>query len=502
MAPSPPLIAPIALRPHPHIYEINTWVWLEQLSAKLGRAIKLGDVPDAEWDAIARLGFDVVWLMGVWLRSGESRRITLDDPANFEHFDRALPNWTPEDVIGSPYAVAGYVPDPRIGAWEDLNRARQKLRDRGIALFLDFVGNHTALDHPWTRGHPEFYVQGTQQDFEREPGSFYLVDTSKGAAFLALAKDPYFPAWKDVAQLNHFNLRMRAAQIADLRTIADHCDGVRCDMAMLHLRDIFGGIWGRFLPNTPQPVTEFWADVHATLPNLMLLAEAYWGTGQRLIDLGFSFVYDKDFYDAVRDIRTDEVRSRLAAPAELQGHFARFLENHDEPRSADVFGTRRLPSAGTLMGTVPGMLFYYQGELEGCEPHLPITLRAQANAPPDEFCVEFYKKILGISNDDVFHHGHWRLLPIWPEGDATSSNIIAYEWRSEKSRKVAAVNLAGEASQGRIPFGDSVLADRDYIFYDELHDFRYPRNGKELNEIGLFVRLEGFQAHLFNVTLA
>jgi hypothetical protein len=494
--------SPIALRSHPHLYEINTWVWLEQLSAKLGRAIKLGDVPDAEWDSLARRGFDVVWLMGIWQRSPESRRITLEDPTNFQRYDRALPGWQLDDVIGSPYAVAGYVPDPRIGTWNDLDHARQKLRDRGIALFLDFVGNHTALDHPWTREHPEFYVQGTQQDFERDTGSFYRVETPKGVLFLALGKDPYFPPWKDVAQLNHFSPEMRAAQIADLRTIASHCDGVRCDMAMLHLRDIFGGIWGRFLANTPPPPTEFWADLHAAVPNLILLAEAYWGTGQRLLDLGFAFVYDKDFYDAVRDIRTDEVRNRLAAPVELQRHFARFLENHDEPRSADVFGTRRLPSVGMLMGTVPGMRFYYQGELEGCEPHLPITLRAPANAPPDEFCVMFFNKVLEISKDDVFHRGQWRVLPIQPERDATSGNIVTYEWRLEKSWKVAAVNLAGEASQGRIQFGDTVLADQDYIFYDELHDVRYPRKGEELHGMGLFVRLEGFQAHLFDITPA
>jgi len=157
---------------------------------------------------------------------------------------------------------------------------------------------------------------------------------------------------------------------------------------------------------------------------------------------------------------------------------------------------------GALMGTVPGMRFYYQGELEGCEPHLPITLRAPANAPPDEFCQKFYNQILNISKDDAFHHGKWRLLAISPERDATAANIVTYEWRSEKSWKVAAVNLAGDASQGRIQFGDSSLADRDYIFYDQLHDVRYPRKSAELRGTGLFVRLEGFQAHLFDVTLA
>ena len=106
--------------------------------------------------------------MGVWQRSAEARRIALL-PSNTGSYARALPGWKPEDVVGSPYSVAQYTPDPRIGAWDDLDRVREKLRARGMALFLDFVGNHTALDHPWVREHPEFYVQGTPQILKQTP---------------------------------------------------------------------------------------------------------------------------------------------------------------------------------------------------------------------------------------------------------------------------------------------------------------------------------------------
>src|SRR5580700_9558797 len=157
------------LRAHPHLYEINTWAWLEQLSERLCRRIALADVPDSEWAAVARLGFDAIWLMGIWERSPISRRMALEDPANFSGYDRARPGWKPGDIIGSPYAVAQYVPDPRIATWESLDGVREKLRALGMALFLDFVGNHTAFDHPWTCEHPEFYVRGTQQDVEKNP---------------------------------------------------------------------------------------------------------------------------------------------------------------------------------------------------------------------------------------------------------------------------------------------------------------------------------------------
>ena len=72
---------------------------MERLSARLGRLVRLADVPDSEWDTLARLGFDIVWLMGVWRRSPESRRIALANPGNVAQYDRALPGWKPDDVL-------------------------------------------------------------------------------------------------------------------------------------------------------------------------------------------------------------------------------------------------------------------------------------------------------------------------------------------------------------------------------------------------------------------
>lgn len=500
MSPAKQSAGPFPLRPHPHLYEINTWAWLEKLSARAGRVIKLEDVPDSEWDALARLGFDIIWLMGLWQRSPEARRAALAAPENVTQYDIALPGWKPSDVIGSPYSVAAYVPDRRIGTFASLDVVRDKLHRRGMALFLDFVGNHTALDHPWTREHPEYYVRGTEEDFRKDPLSFYEIATPSGPHFLALGRDPYFPPWRDVAQLNHFSPEMRAAQIADLRTIASHCDGVRCDMAMLHLNDIFEKVWNHLLRGVNPRTTEFWAVAHTAVPNLILLAEAYWGTEQRLLNLGFSFVYDKGLYDSVRDIDMAGVHARLAESVNYQTHFARFLENHDEARCAAVFRPERLASAGTVMTTLPGVRFYHQGELEGYRIHLPITLRIGADQPTDPVSAAFFEKILRITKQDVFHKGTWNLLPVTPEGDDTSGNVIVYEWRSKKSWKIVSVNLAGHTSQGRVHFGDRPLPAPEYVFYDELHDVRYVRSSDELRNLGLFVRREGFDAHLFDVT--
>jgi glycosidase len=397
--------------------------------------------------------------------------------------------------------VTGYLPDARIGNWDSLDLVRKKLHARGVALFLDFVGNHTALDHPWMREHPEYYVTGSQQDFETNASLFYPVTVGRKTNYIALGKDPYFPPWKDVAQLNYFNSQFRAAQIAELRTISSHCDGVRCDMAMLQLSHIFGNCWAHLLNGAAAPATEFWTEAHAAVPDLVLLAEAYWGTEGRLFDLGFSFAYDKALYDDVRSGNAGSARERIASMPDRQSNFVRFLENHDEERRAIAFPNERLQAVGTLMGTLPGGRFYYQGELEGRRIYMPITLRVAADEPVDPVSAAFFARILKVSDDDVFHSGEWNLRQVNPEGGDPSDGLIVYEWRNETSWKLIVVNLSDHASQGRIPLSDRVSADRQYVFHDLIDDVNYPRSGNELFDVGLFVRKDAFEAHLFDVTI-
>jgi hypothetical protein len=154
------------------------------------------------------------------------------------------------------------------------------------------------------------------------------------------------------------------------------------------------------------------------------------------------------------------------------------------------------------MATLPGMRFYHQGELEGLRIHLPITLRLAAPEPPDAFSSAFFQKILGITREEVFHLGQWNPLDVGAEGYASPAGLLVYEWRSEKAWKIIAVNLAAGASQGRVHLGDRVTPTQQYVFFDQLNEVRYDRSGEELHNLGLFVRLEGFRAHIFDITPA
>src|SRR2546430_6653447 len=154
------------------IYEINTLVWLGELSGRYGRPIALGDVPGEVWDEVARPGIDTVWLMGVWERSPAGLAIALRDESLLASFRRALPDLTPADIAGSAYCVRNYVVDSSLGGPDGLAEARAQLAARCARLILDYVPNHVAPDHPWLTDHPDRLISGTRDDLARSPEAF------------------------------------------------------------------------------------------------------------------------------------------------------------------------------------------------------------------------------------------------------------------------------------------------------------------------------------------
>jgi glycosidase len=491
-------------RPHPHLYEINTWVWLQELSRNMNRTIRLRDVPDREWDELQAGGFDYIWLMGIWERSLLGLQIARQHTDLQKEYAKALPGWQESDVVGSPYAVRAYQPDPELASWEQLREVREKLHVRGMKLILDFVPNHTALDHEWTTKYPDFYIQGTFKDATNFPSEFFSVETEEGIRYLAHGKDPHFPAWTDTAQLQYFNQDLREALLGELENIAQYCDGVRCDMAMLILNEVFVRTWESKLQGFIPLAREFWTEAIARLPDFTWIAEVYWGREWELQQLGFHYTYDKQLYDRLRHATPQEVALHLQADVSFQNKLVRFLENHDEARSAVVFGNVRLPAVGVLMATLPGMRLYHQGQLGGKRVRIPVQLSRVQEEPDDEATAAFYDRILAITNEEVFHHGQWALLLARSADDASYNNIIAYQWKSSQDWRLIVVNLSAMVAQAHIHLHATITRELPefsvYTLYDKFADKIHGGRWDDLMKSGLYVRLDPFECHIFSLT--
>ena len=479
------------------LYEINTVVWLQQLSLKYKRALSLGTVPDLEWDQLEDLGFDLVWLMGVWQRSPAGRQMAIETTQLHAAFQEALPGWTSADIGGSPYSIQAYEPDPLVGDWDDLRKARQALNQRGMGLILDFVPNHTGPDHSWVLKHPDRYIQVDPESCRRDPASFCSVTAATGRKLcLARGRDPNFPAWKDTLQLNILESETRAALIRTLQRISQECDGVRCDMAMLLLNSIFKQTWQ--LDSVTALEGEFWSSLREAVPGFTLIAEAYEDTVLSLLDLGLDFVYDKTLYDQLLAGDLSRVRQALQGPERLQTSLVRFLENHDEERGLTALGPARIKPAAWLIATVPGMKLYHLGQLEGRRHRIPVQLWRGREEPVDADLFEFYRQVLETTSQECFRRGRFALEPLQQAGDESYLHLIACSRTLGSETRLVVVNLTGESAQGRIAPGRSLKKGQDYRLLDLVDSRTYRRSAAEL-EGGLHVVLQPYQTHVFEV---
>jgi alpha amylase-like protein len=464
----------------PTICELNTAVWLGDRT--------LADISTAEWDALAALPVDAVWLMGVWQRSPAGLEIALTDPSLEAGNRAALPDLVPADVIGSPYCVRDYVVDERFGGPEALMAARRQLSDRGLGLILDYVPNHVAPDHPWLADRPDCFIHGSEDD---DPAAFLQT----AAGLVARGRDPYFPPWPDVVQLNAFAPALRDAVAELLLGVGHQCDGLRCDMAMLMTNEVFARTWGERAG--PAPTEEFWPQligrVKAVHPDLTFIAEAYWDMEWTLQQQGFDYCYDKRLYDRLVHEGPASVRSHLQADGAYQERLVRFVENHDEPRAAATFPPEKARAAAVVMSTVKGARLYHDGQFEGRRTHIPVFMRRGPQEPPDTELRAFYERLLHAVAGSGLRHGDWRLCDTtgWPD-NASHEQLVAWCWDGH----LVVVNLAAAPAQGRVRLPWDGLAGRRWRFTDRLTGAEFERDGDELEQSGLYVALDPWGTHL------
>ena len=498
------------MRPrHPSLYEINTRVWLRELGVALGGPATLDDVADRALEGIAANGFDWVWLLGVWHTGEAGRRVSLSYPACQHEYRNVLPDFTADDVCGSPFAVSEHVVRRDLGGPRALERFRARLARHGVRLMLDFVPNHTAPDHAWVRNHPEFYVHGSEDDLAREPHNFCRVETRFGPRVLAHGRDPNFSGWPDTVQVNWRHAGLRAALLDVLDRIADQCDGVRCDMAMLALPEVMQWTWGdRAHPadGTPPVDDPFWpaaiAGVRRRRGDFVFLAEAYWNLEWTLQQQGFDYTYDKPFHDRLRSQDALIVRGHLLADPDYQRRSARFLENHDEPRAATAFPEPVHQAAAALTLLVPGLRFVHEGQDSGRRVRTSIHLCRRAFEPEDRELESFYARLFACMRREEVRDGDWRLLvcrPAW-EGNPTWDRFIAFSWEAPGRRLLVAVNYGPTQGQCYVPLPWHDLAGHAVVLADLMTPaVRYERQGGDLERRGLYLDVPAWGYHVVEV---
>ena len=483
---------------YPSIYQINTRVWLQSLTAKCGRPISLANVPDEELQRIAMLGFDWLWLLGVWRTSDQGRQIAMELPEMRQVYQDTLPDYQPQDICSSPFANTGYVVSPDLGGEHGLGLLRERLEAQNMRLLLDFIPNHTARDHPWLTLHPDFYIPGNEEQLRSQPYNFgQVADTDKVYAF---GRDPYFQGWSDTYQLNYGNPMLQEAMRAELNQVADLCDGVRCDMAMLVLPEVFENTWGIEM----QP---FWEsainETRANNPDFIFLAEVYWDLEWSLQDRGFDYTYDKRLYDRLLEQEARPVREHLLAGLEYQSRLVRFLENHDEVRAAVALPPQVHQAAAVITYFTPGMRFFQQGQLLGNRTRIPMQLCRGPEEHPDPQIWNLYSRLLELIKSPILRGGNWQLLeclPAW-QSNWTWDGFVAFAWTdNDEDLILVVVNYSPSQGQCYVQMPWENLSGKHVRFADQLAETKYTRSGDDLDQFGLYLDMAAWEAHVFEVS--
>ena len=416
------------------LYEISTRSWIKQF----GETATLQDVPPAYWDNLIEQGFEYVWLMGIWKTNVSSIERYCFHPNLTAHYDRVAEEWQREDVWGSPYAIEDYVVHERVGTEIELLLLKQKLNQRGLKLILDFVPNHFNAHSGLVNEHPNIFLKGSEADLQNDPSTYY----TQGGQIFAHGRDPHFPAWTDTVQVDYYNPDTHAFMTQKLHDIAVLCDGVRCDMSMLMLPDIFHQTWQR---GASQP-RDFWQSAIAELKadkEFVFIAEAYWDREAQLQELGFDYCYDKALLDLLLSENHDGLHHHLARGNGWFSGAITFLENHDEERSLSSLGFEKSRSAAVLASTLPGIHLFFDGQFAGARHRVPVQLALDAS---EQKCVCIQAQEEGCYCQKVFYKSlldalqHPAFMGDWVMVESGHHQVYAWVWSKGNEKCLVCTN--------------------------------------------------------------
>lgn len=343
-------------------------------------------------DRLKNMGVDILWIMPVQ-PIGEKNR---------------------KEPLGSYYSIKDYTAiNPNFGELKDFKKLVSKAHEHEMIVLLDWVANHTAYDHHWSREHPEYYNLDSAGNLQSP------------------VED-----WTDVADLNYDNEDLHQAMINEMKwwISETNIDGFRCDVAGM----------------VPNPFWKKAIDSLESKKDVFMLAE--WDD-PKMHDSGFDMTYGWEFHHLLNDIakgkaNADSVVSYLEKDKERYDSTAfrmYFTSNHDENSwNGTVF--ERMGDAyqalAVLTATVPGMPLIYSGQEAGLDKRLPFFKKDTIDWSNLEY-EDFYRKLLTLKkNNPALWNGAYGGSLQEINKSQNSSEILAFSRKKDDNEVLVIMNLS------------------------------------------------------------
>eukprot|EP00300_Choanocystis_sp_HF-7_P014577 c18736_g1_i1.p1 GENE.c18736_g1_i1~~c18736_g1_i1.p1 ORF type:complete len:308 (-),score=54.97 c18736_g1_i1:31-954(-) len=240
------------------------------------------------------------------------------------------------------------------------------------------------------------------------------------------------------------------------------------------------------------------------------IGEVYWDMEYQLQQLGFTFTYDKRLYDRLRSGNAREVSAHLTADLDYQQRSARFLENHDEQRAAQVFPDPNQHQAAALISfTCPGLHFFHMGQLQGRNLKLSMHLRSLLEESELNPAIsDLYTRLLPVVKRSEFRSGSWQRLHTTPSQDQNPSHenliaSIATHPRRPLSFTLVIVNYSPHEANGHVFFPPQLAqlfeqagVGTQVLLRDLLRPDHFERNLTTCEREGLWVKLDAWHSHV------
>ncbi len=320
-------------------------------------------------------------------------------------------------TLGSYYSVKDYTAvNPEFGTIEEFKALVKEIHSLGMYVIIDWVANHTAWDHKWTKSNPEFYNKDKEGNFI-----------------------PPIDDWSDVIDLNYDNKQLWKEMIAALKFWVEECDidGYRCDVAGM------------------VPI-QFWIEARDELDKIkpvFMLAE--WDTPE--MHLAFDMTYDWNMHKLMNDVAkkkknaTDIVEHLIKDREKYPANAFRmqFTDNHDENSwNGTVF--ERLGDAAecfaVLTYLIPDMPLIYSGQEAGLDKRLSFFEKDTIEWKEHSF-YKLYKSLCTLkkSNELLLCGDKGAELKFIPNNN--QQNILSFVRVKENKKLLAIFNLSDTPSK-------------------------------------------------------